>query len=164
MGQIPLYSNWSFAGIGQLLELPSWAPEGDRMYAQFEVVEDLKGAEGIITIVITQGRAIYLGPWEVGARYHFTCKGTEKWLGEMMSADEWGRLSQSLHKLRRKDIERWRRQGALDKIMHEDLDQLREQLKEEQRKGNLTRQEVREKMLERMKYYQDQEEPQIIWD
>ncbi|NLG34963.1 MAG: hypothetical protein GX548_06385 [Lentisphaerae bacterium] len=48
--------------------------------------------------------------------------------------------------------------------MQEDLDQLRERLKEEQRKGNLTRQEVREKMLERMKYYQDQEEPQIIWD
>ena len=59
-----------------------------------------------------------------------------------------------------KDIEPSQRTRA----MQEDLDQLRERLKEEQRKGNLTRQEVREKMLERMKYYQDQEEPQVIWD
>lgn len=170
--QIYPYSEYSFMGTVQLLELPKRDPETGRLFAPFLVVEAFKGPDGNISAEIREHmqagpigpppRSQEMPPWQAGTEYYIECRDYDgwHWLESVRMGEAREQVIRRIQSLTDKDIEPSQRTRA----MQEDLDQLREQLKEEQQKGNLTRQEVREKMLERMKYYQDQEEPQIIWD
>lgn len=163
------YSEWKVIGTGRLVNLPSRDEESGRLLARFDVFENLKGDVGIFVVEITSDmqegpkgsypQRVPHGAWEVGKEYHFVCSKDRNVFYWAMTPEEWVSRKKYYLALNEEDVERSQR----DRAMQEDLDQLREQLKGEQQKGNLTRQEVREKMLERMKYYQDQEEPQTYW-
>lgn len=172
LDQVYPYSEYSFMGSVRMLELPMRDPETGRSFVTFDVLETLKGPSGIIRVEIRRDMETRpLGPapkfhempaWQVDAEYYIECHDYDgwHWLESVWPDAEKERVMQTVCSLTAQDIE----PSQQTRIRIEDLDQLYKQLQEEQQKGNLTRQEVREKMLERMKYYQDQEEPQVIWD